>query len=100
LIASAGAVYRQRALAVVLTGAQDDGARGVRTLKRHGGRALTEDPITAVAGSMPAAALATGCVDLVLPLHRMSHALIALTMAPGAADLLRVPIPPWAGFAA
>jgi two-component system chemotaxis response regulator CheB len=49
---------------------------------------------------MPLAALATGCVDLVLPLARLPHALIALTMAPGAADLFRVPPPPWANLAA
>jgi hypothetical protein len=37
-----------------------------------------------------AAALASGWVDLVLPLAHIAHALVALTMAPGGADLFRV----------
>lgn len=100
LITSVAATYGPRAIAAVLTGRLDDGAAGIRAVKRHGGRTLVEDPATASAGAMPAAALATGCVDLVLPLAHIPHALVALTMAPGAADLFRVPPAPWAQFAA
>lgn len=92
--------YGRRALSVVLTGRLNDGAAGVRALKRRGGRTIAQEPTDARAPDMPLAALATGCVDLVLPLTRISHALIALTMAPGAADLFRVPPPPWANLAA
>jgi two-component system chemotaxis response regulator CheB len=91
---------RGRALCVVLTGRLDDAAAGVRALKRCGGRGLVQEPGTAQAPGMPLAALATGCVDLVLPLARIPHALIALTMAPGAAALFRVPPSPWADLAA
>jgi two-component system chemotaxis response regulator CheB len=45
---------------------------------------------------MPSAAIATGCVDFVLPLQRIGHALVSLVMWPGAAELLRVATPPWA----
>jgi two-component system chemotaxis response regulator CheB len=45
---------------------------------------------------MPAATIATGCVDMVLPIERIAAALISLVMWPGAAALLRVPLPPWA----
>jgi two-component system chemotaxis response regulator CheB len=45
---------------------------------------------------MPANAIATGCTDFVLPLEKISAALLALTTAPGAAELLTVPLPPWA----
>ncbi|MCY1144170.1 chemotaxis protein CheB [Actinoplanes sp. Pm04-4] len=100
LIGSVAAAYGTRAIAVVLTGRLDDGAAGIRTVKRHGGRTVVEDPASARAAGMPAAALATGCVDLVLPLHTISHALVALTMAPGAADLFRVPPASWAQFVA
>jgi two-component system, chemotaxis family, protein-glutamate methylesterase/glutaminase len=92
--------YGQRALGVVLTGRLDDGAAGIRALKQAGGRAVVQEPATAVAPGMPSAALATGCVDLVMPLERMASTLIALTMAPGAADLFRVPPSPWATVAA
>jgi two-component system chemotaxis response regulator CheB len=83
-------------IAVVLTGMLHDGSAGVRAVKRYGGRVLVQDPDTARAGSMPASAIATGCVDFVLPLDRIAAALTALTMAPGAADLFTVPIAPWA----
>jgi two-component system chemotaxis response regulator CheB len=100
LIASAGETFGSRALCVVLTGRLEDAATGVRTLKKHGGRTIVEDPASAAAPGMPSAALATGCVDLVLPLHHIARALIALAMAPGGADLLRVPPSPWAHLAA
>ncbi len=78
----------------------DDGAAGVRALKRRGGRAIAQDPSAARASEMPMAALATGCVDLVMPVPHIAPTLIALTMAPGAADLFRVPASPWANFTA
>jgi two-component system, chemotaxis family, protein-glutamate methylesterase/glutaminase len=83
-------------VAVILTGALGDGADGCRAVKRGGGRVLVQDPATARAGSMPASAIATGCADFVLPPDRLAAALLALTTAPGAADLLAVPLPPWA----
>jgi two-component system chemotaxis response regulator CheB len=84
------------AVAVVLTGMLHDGAEGVRAVKRAGGRVLVQDPATAAAGGMPSSAIATGCVDFVLPLPRLGPALVALAMAPGGADLLTVPTPSWA----
>jgi two-component system chemotaxis response regulator CheB len=83
-------------VAVILTGSLADGADGCRAVKRGGGRVLVQDPETAQASSMPANAIATGCADFVLPLERISSALLALTTAPGAAELLAVPLPPWA----
>lgn len=83
-------------VAVILTGSLSDGAEGCRAVKRGGGRVLAQDPATARASSMPANAIATGCADFVLPLDRLAPALLALTTAPGAAELLAVPLPPWA----
>lgn len=83
-------------VAVILTGLLGDGAEGCRAVKRGGGRVLAQDPATARAESMPANAIATGCADFVLPPDRLGTALLALTTAPGAADLLAVPLPPWA----
>lgn len=83
-------------IAVVLTGMLRDGAEGVRTVKRHGGRVLIQDPSTAEASGMPLSALATGCVDFVLPLPHIAPALLALTVAPGGGELLAVTPPSWA----
>lgn len=83
-------------VAIILTGSLNDGTEGCRAVKRGGGRVLVQDPATARASSMPANAIATGCADFVLPLERIAPAVLALTTAPGAADLLMVPLPPWA----
>lgn len=93
LISSA---HQTPTVAVILTGQLADGADGCRAVKRHGGRVLAQEPATAQASSMPANAIATGCADFVLPTDRLSSALLALTTAPGAAELLAVPLPPWA----
>jgi two-component system, chemotaxis family, protein-glutamate methylesterase/glutaminase len=87
---------RAPTVAVILTGALGDGAEGCRAVKRGGGRVLVQEPRTARASSMPASAIATGCADFVLPPDRLASGLLALTTAPGAADLLEVPLPPWA----
>jgi two-component system chemotaxis response regulator CheB len=44
---------------VVLTGANEDGAFGLLTVAQAGGYAVVEDPASAYASTMPAAALAT-----------------------------------------
>jgi two-component system chemotaxis response regulator CheB len=90
LLTSAGRRLGPRAIGVVLSGRLNGGARGVRELKRHGGRVMVEDPESAAAPAMPSAALATGCVDFALPPERLGYALVALCAAAGAADLFRV----------
>ncbi|SNS33546.1 two-component system, chemotaxis family, response regulator CheB [Geodermatophilus saharensis] len=96
LLVSAAAAYGAGVLAVVLTGRLADGAEGVRAVRRAGGRVLVQHPDDAEAPGMPSAALATGCVEHALPLPLVAPALVAYTMAPGGADLLAVPVPPWA----
>jgi two-component system chemotaxis response regulator CheB len=84
------------AVAVVLTGRQADGADGVRLVKRAGGFVLVQDPADAAAPGMPMAALASGCADHRVPLRLIAPTLVAITMVPGARELLRVPAAPWA----
>jgi two-component system chemotaxis response regulator CheB len=96
LVASVARHYGPRAIGMVLSGSNDDGAAGMVALKRSGGRILAQDRASARCFTMPAAAIATGCVDLVLPVTRLGPALVSLVLWPGAAELLRVPLPPWA----
>ncbi|MEW2393687.1 chemotaxis protein CheB [Streptomyces venezuelae] len=93
---SAAAAFGPRLLVAVLTGRQQDGALGVRHVRGAGGRALAQDLATSEAPGMPSAAMATGCIDFVLPLPVLAHALVSLVMVPGAADMMRVSLPPWA----
>lgn len=85
--------YGERMIGVVLTGLGRDGAKGVQTIKEHGGRILVQDQSTSRAYSMPLAAVRTGSVDFVLPLQVIARALIALVMVRGAATLFQVTPP-------
>ncbi|HEY2340292.1 MAG TPA: chemotaxis protein CheB, partial [Steroidobacteraceae bacterium] len=67
--------HGERAIGVILSGAGSDGALGIRQIKEHGGLTIVQDPREAEYGSMPQAAIATGTVDLVLPLQDMSEEL-------------------------
>lgn len=58
LFVSAAAAYRRRVAGVVLTGANADGADGLRAIAETGGVCLVQDPGTAEAEAMPRAALA------------------------------------------
>ncbi|WP_315760155.1 chemotaxis protein CheB [Sphingomonas sp. Y38-1Y] len=58
LFESAADIFAASLTGVVLTGANDDGARGAAAIVAAGGTVLVEDPATAYASAMPAAALA------------------------------------------
>jgi two-component system chemotaxis response regulator CheB len=92
LLVSAALCYGARTLGVVLTGASTDGAGGVQAIKWAGGMVLAQDQWSSQAFAMPRAAIATGCVDMVLPIDVMGQAIVALTMVRGAAEFLRVPL--------
>lgn len=58
---------RSNAIAVILSGAGSDGAQGLKAVKAAGGVTFAQDDRSAKYDSMPRAAVATGCVDFVLP---------------------------------
>ena len=58
LLESAAEAYGERCVGVVLTGANDDGARGLARIRELGGAAIVENPDTAERAEMPGAALA------------------------------------------
>jgi two-component system chemotaxis response regulator CheB len=78
LFESAAEAFKKHLVAVVLTGGGSDATDGVQTVKAHGGIVIAQDPATAEHGSMPAAAVQSGAVDLVLPLERIGPALDAI----------------------
>jgi len=57
LFISAADTYRHRLAGLVLTGANSDGARGLRAIADAGGYCFVQTPETAVADAMPRAAL-------------------------------------------
>ena len=66
---------------VVLTGANDDGARGLQRIVKRGGRAIVQDPMDAEASAMPRAAVRAVPSARVLPLDRIPEALVAYLAA-------------------
>lgn len=76
LFESAAHDYGSNAVAVVLTGANDDGARGAQAVHAAGGVVLVQDPQTAERPEMPQATIATGAVTQVLPLAELADAVV------------------------
>jgi two-component system chemotaxis response regulator CheB len=70
--------FGARAIAIILSGYGSDGALGVRAIKRHGGRVIVQDPVTATVASMPQTAIDTGQVDWVLPIDQIPLTLVKL----------------------
>jgi two-component system chemotaxis response regulator CheB len=60
---SAALVWGAGLLAIVLSGANEDGAAGLLSVKSRGGQALVQDPATAQFPKMPAAAMALAGLD-------------------------------------
>ncbi len=77
LFESAADAYGPRALGVVLTGANRDGAQGLRRIVDRGGAALVQDPATAEAATMPRAALEAVPEGRTVPLNELGAAITA-----------------------
>src|SRR5205085_12562291 len=67
LFESVADAYRERANGIILTGANDDGADGLRRIKERGGVTIVQDPATSERRRMPDAAIAASVADAVLP---------------------------------
>ena len=78
LFESVAASYKDRSIAVVLSGTGSDGTMGVRAIKKMGGTVIAQDEKTAEFSGMPEAAIRTGSVDFVLPLEEIPAALVTL----------------------
>ena len=80
MLSSAADTYGSAAIGVVLTGANEDGSRGLSHIVKRGGRALVQDPRTAEIPIMPVAALKAVPSAEVLPLDKLAPRLIELSL--------------------
>ncbi len=78
MLTSAADAYEAAAIGVVLTGANEDGARGLAHLVKRGGIGLVQDPKTAEIPIMPQAAIRAVPTAEVLPLADLGRRLIEL----------------------
>jgi two-component system chemotaxis response regulator CheB len=79
---SAADAYRESAVGVVLTGANADGARGLKRIADRGGLAIVQRPDTAESPTMPAAALKSVPGARSLTLAEIAATLSSLAIQP------------------
>jgi two-component system, chemotaxis family, protein-glutamate methylesterase/glutaminase len=78
LFESAADVYGEQVVGVILTGANEDGAEGLRMVKSSFGIAIVQEPANAECPVMPKAAIAAVAVDWILPLEEIANKLVEL----------------------
>ena len=82
LFESAADAYGPNLLAILLTGANQDGGRGLAQVKQLGGITVVQDPSEARVDVMPKAALALHTPDYILTLSRIGDLLASLESSP------------------
>ncbi len=71
-----------RAIAVLLSGSGTDGTAGLAEIQGHGGVTFAQDDASAKYPSMPASAVAAGCVDYILPPKAIARELARIARHP------------------
>lgn len=80
LLESCAEAWRERLAGIVLTGANEDGARGLAHIAELGGLTAVQDPAEALHKAMPEAAIAAAGPDYVLSLtglRRLLHTVVS-----------------------
>ena len=71
-----------RSVGVVLSGTASDGTRGLAAIKAEGGITFAQDEKSAKYPGMPHSAVASGCVDFVLPPEKIARELARMSGHP------------------
>jgi len=79
LFESAADAFQESLIGVVLTGANADGAQGLKAIKARGGLAIVQNPATAESPAMPQAALRATPVDYIADLEELAPLLMRLS---------------------
>jgi len=78
LFESAARAWGEGLAGVILSGANDDGAEGMRAIREHGGLCIAQDPETAQSRPMPTAAIEAASIEIVLTPERIAELLGAM----------------------
>ena len=78
LVESAADAYGSRAVGIVPTGANEDGAAGLARIKGRGGVAIVQEPESSMRRTMSVAAIAATAADAILPLEEIPTFLYGL----------------------
>jgi two-component system chemotaxis response regulator CheB len=77
-LASAGYVYKDRLIGILLSGANKDGALGMKKIKDKLGLTIVQDPKECMIDTMPTAAMNVTKIDYVMNLEEISKFLVEL----------------------
>ena len=91
LFSSLAKNHGERAIAVVLSGMGSDGTAGLQAIKALGGLIVVQQPETAQFNSMPSAAIASGCADIIAPPAELPGLIFDYIARFAPAKALRVP---------
>ncbi|MGA7437347.1 MAG: chemotaxis protein CheB [Luteibacter sp.] len=80
LFETAADAWQSGLVAVLMTGANSDGAHGLKAVRKAGGYAIVENPETATSDVMPRAGLDIAGADACLPLDQIAQRLNELCM--------------------
>jgi len=78
-LTSAVQIYREKVMAVILTGMGEDGLKGVRELKQAGGYCLAESASSSIIYGMPRVVAEEGLADRIIPLPIMAREILRHT---------------------
>jgi two-component system chemotaxis response regulator CheB len=78
LFETTAAVYQDRAIGILLTGANGDGAAGLAAIHKAGGLTIVQDPREALWPQMPAAGIGAGGAALILTLTDIRELLLKI----------------------
>jgi len=76
LFESAALAYRDKLIGIILTGANNDGAAGISTIKKYNGLTISQNPKEATFPFMPTAAIETKAVTYIWTLSEIQNFLI------------------------
>ncbi len=76
LFESAADLYGSKLIGIILTGANNDGASGMKIIRKNGGLTIVQDPSTAEVEIMPESAMQITTVDYILPLEEIGPFLV------------------------
>lgn len=70
-LGSCGFVYKEKLIGILLSGANRDGAQGMKQIEERGGITIVQEPSECMIDTMPKAALAVSRIDHVLKIDQI-----------------------------
>lgn len=84
LLSSVAQAYNSRGIGIILTGMGSDGVLGMKQIKEMGGMTIAQDEASCIVYGMPKVAIDSGCINKIVPLHKISREIMNLVGASAA----------------